>query len=265
MLEDESSSEDDAGGIVEEKKLGKTKATASASRTKNATIKNKRPPLPNVIYIGHLPKHCEERELIGFLKQFGILSQLRLCRSHRTGGSKGYGFAKFEDPEVAAIVADTLNGHLLFQKKIVSHVLAPEQIHQKLFQSKTRTVFQRGSDRSQNGPRSMEKMKEISKRLIEREQGKRDKLKKLGIDYDFPGYEACQTKANSLKEEKEQPIKAKAKKDGTPKSDRKRKHSFEEEQDKSPEATTKESKKARSERKKKKKKKADKDRRKSAP
>ena len=174
----------------------KTKKNLSGKNSSKSTIKI----VPNVIYIGHLPKHCEERELIGFLKQFGILTQLRLCRSQKTGGSKGYCFAKFQDADVATIVADTLNGYLLSQKKLVSHVLAPDQIHKKLFGSSTRTVYQKNSTKRQ-GPRSAEKMEEISRRLVEREEEKRKKLKAMGIDYDFPGYAE---EANKRKEPEEE-------------------------------------------------------------
>lgn len=260
----------------------KVKTTNSMDK---AVVKKKkknlksRPVAANVIYVGHIPEGCEERELIGFLKQFGILTQLRLCRSHKTGGSKGYAFAKFQSPEVAAIVADTLNGHLLFKKKLISHVLAPEQIHSKLFAAKTRTVFQRKSAK-RDAPKSMEKMEEISKRLIEREQSKRDNLKAMGINYDFPGYLGAKKKlpgntldgeangnGNDSDEKEEKPAVKKSKKASTPtsakSSAKKRKHSFDGDKQ-SPEASTKDTETSQSEKKKKKSKKKDKKRRKSA-
>jgi nucleolar protein 15 len=170
------------------------KSEAGKTSKKGDTLKKARkqkPQIPNVIYIGHLPKDCEERELIAFLKQFGRLVQVRVCRSHKTGGSKGYAFVKFQSSDVAAIVAETVNGHLLFQKRLVSHVLAPEQIHAKLFSKNTRTVFQRKAISKDSDPKSTTTTaEEVSRRLLEREEQKRDKLKSMGIDYDFPGYKA---------------------------------------------------------------------------
>ena len=146
------------------------------------------PSIPNVIYIGHLPRDCEERALTEFLKQFGRLVQLRVCRSHKTGGSKGYAFAKFAEPEVAAIAADTVNGHMLFQKRLVSHVLAPEQNHPKLFSSNAPKSFQKKVQ--QTGPKSLEKMEEVTKRLTQSQKKKRRELKSKGIDFEFPGFGA---------------------------------------------------------------------------
>jgi nucleolar protein 15 len=161
--------------------------------------RKQKPQIPNVIYIGHLPKDCEERELIAFLKQFGRLVQVRVCRSHKTGGSKGYAFVKFQSSDVAAIVAETMNGHLLFQKRLVSHVLAPEQIHAKLFSKNTRTVFQRKAISKDSDPKATTSTaEEVSRRLLEREKQKRDKMKSLGIEYDFPGYKAELNKVTKL-------------------------------------------------------------------
>ena len=35
-----------------------------------------------------------------YFSQFGTVTNLRLARSKRTGGSKGYGWVEFEDKEV---------------------------------------------------------------------------------------------------------------------------------------------------------------------
>ena len=222
--------------------------------------------MPNVIYIGHLPKHCEERELIGFLKQFGTLTQLRLCRSQKTGGSKVYCFAKFQDADVAAIVAETLNGYLLSQKKLISHVLAPDQIHKKLFGSSTRTVYQKNSTKRQ-GPRSIEKMEEISRRLVEREEEKRKKLKAIGIDYQFPGYAEANKRKEAQQEkeeENESPAQGSSKSKTTtsdPSAKKKRKLSL----DADLESPVPKAEKGQSKSERKSKKKKDKKRRKSAP
>lgn len=206
------------------------------------------PSVPNVIYIGHLPRDCEERALTEFLKQFGQVVQLRVCRSHKTGGSKGYAFAKFHSTEVAAIAAETLNGHLLFQKRLVSHVLAPEQNHAKLFSSNTPAKFL--EKEKPRGSKSLEKMKEVTNKLKKGLSKKRAALKAMGIDYDVPEF------GEVKKEEEEE--------EETPKKKRKKSTdaTIEEETSSTPKQSKKE--KAQSLSAKKIKKKKDKDRRKSA-
>lgn len=180
-------------GTLAEENSSDEKSVVSGEDSAEVNVDNKKPKLtmdpniPNVIYIGHLPRDCEERALTEFLKQFGRLVQLRVCRSHKTGGSKGYAFAKFAEPEVATIAADTVNGHMLFQKRLVSHVLAPEQNHPKLFSSNAPRSFQKKAQ--QTGPKSLEKMKEATKRLKQSQKKKRRELESKGIDFD-PGFSA---------------------------------------------------------------------------
>jgi nucleolar protein 15 len=49
-----------------------------------------------IIYIGHLPKGFNEKELKGFFSQFGEVSKLRVSRSKKTARSKGYAFLEFK-------------------------------------------------------------------------------------------------------------------------------------------------------------------------
>mmetsp|Transcript_1323 Transcript_1323/g.2000 ORF Transcript_1323/g.2000 Transcript_1323/m.2000 type:complete len:316 (-) Transcript_1323:121-1068(-) len=157
----------------------------------------------DVIYIGHIPREFEERELKGFLGQFGRVLKLRLSRSRKTANSRCFAFAKFEDEEVASIVAGTMSGYLMGEKRLVCHVVPKDKIHSNLFKG-CNSIFKKVNFRKihrnkVNRPKSAEKMKTITKTLISREQKKREKLKELGIDYDFPGYEAS-NKAFSIED-----------------------------------------------------------------
>ena len=49
---------------------------------------------------------------------------VKLARARKTARSKGYAFIQFKYPEVAEIVADTMNGYLLLGKVLTSHVLS---------------------------------------------------------------------------------------------------------------------------------------------
>ena len=90
-----------------------------------------------IIYIGHLPQGFTEEELKGFFKQFGQISKIRVSRSKKTGRSKGYAFLQFKDKEVAEIAAKTMDGYLMFGKKIECHI--QENAHKDTFKNGNRT------------------------------------------------------------------------------------------------------------------------------
>ena len=92
----------------------------------------------NVIYLGHLPETFEEAELRGFLGQFGQVTRVKLSRARKTANSRGYGFVEFDDAEVAAIVADTMSGYLMGEKRVVCHILPKEKVHADLFKGANR-------------------------------------------------------------------------------------------------------------------------------
>lgn len=46
---------------------------------------------------------------------------------------KGYAYVEFVSPEVALIVAETMNGYYLFDKQLVCRVLRFDEIHPNLF------------------------------------------------------------------------------------------------------------------------------------
>jgi len=171
---------------------------------------------PTVIYVGHLPVELEERDLRTFLSQFGDVAHSRISRSIQTGHSRGYGFVQFSDPEVAKIVAETLQGYFLGKKRLVCHLV--DKPDDGLFFDTDRLIAQRKDDLQVERKRRREnlanasKMKEITARLIQREKKKRKKLQDLGIDYDFPGYEGSLAQSGDSEEMEV----------STPKSDKKK-------------------------------------------
>jgi len=169
----------------------------------------------SVIYIGHLPSEFQEHELLDFLSQFGEIDHVKLSRSNRTGRPRGYAFVKFADKDVASIVADTMSGYFLGGtsiKRLVCHILPKDKVHADLFKGLTeagKKYFQFNNENNAKGTpnnkleyrhkknrmevnktKSSDKMKKITQRLLKREEEKRKKLSKLGIEYDFPGYAA---------------------------------------------------------------------------
>ena len=76
-----------------------------------------------IVYIGHLPKGFAEDELKKFFGQFGEVSKLRVSRSKKSGRSKGYAFLEFKDKDVAEVAVSTMDGYLMFGKKVECHMI----------------------------------------------------------------------------------------------------------------------------------------------
>jgi nucleolar protein 15 len=148
-----------------------------------------------VLYIGHLPKEFEEQDLQNFLSQFGKVYHCRVARKIETGKPKGYAFVRFADLEVAKIACETLHGYFLGRQRLVCQLRPP--LPGMFFDtdkviSKRRHKLQLEKKRRGRNLANAEKLKEITSRLVAREQRKRKKLEALGIDFDFPGYKSNQ-------------------------------------------------------------------------
>ena len=123
------------------------------------------------------------------------VTRLRLSRNKRTGRSKHYAFIEFQKREVAKIVAAAMNGYLLAGKALVCHVVKTKNVHPRLFvgaNRKFRTIpWRLIAKQRQNAPRDEEQIQKVVQRLTKKEKRKRDKLREMGIEYDFPGYSGC--------------------------------------------------------------------------
>ncbi len=80
-------------------------------------------PTAGVVYLGRVPSGFEEKEMRIFFGQFGDITRLRLSRSKKSGNSKGFAFIEFELPEVAEIVASTMNNYRMFGKTMQSKLV----------------------------------------------------------------------------------------------------------------------------------------------
>lgn len=155
----------------------------------------------SVIYIGHVPHGFYEDQMRGFLSQFGTVTRLRLSRNKKTGRSKHYAFVEFEARSVAKIVAAAMNGYFLAGRRLVCHVVKKDNVHEKMFAGcnrKFRPIPWRMIEKQRhNAPKSEAQQKKVVSGLLSREKRKRDKLKELGIDYEFPGYSAAAGKSST--------------------------------------------------------------------
>lgn len=58
-----------------------------------------------------------------YFEQYGTIANIKVARSRKTARSKGFAFIQFELPEVAAIAAKAMNGHMVLGKVLEVHVL----------------------------------------------------------------------------------------------------------------------------------------------
>ncbi|CAG0892270.1 unnamed protein product [Cyprideis torosa] len=73
----------------------------------------------------------------------------------KTGNSKGYAFIEFREPEVAAIVAETMNNYLMFNKLLKCEVVKEDRLHEHLFsvnlwKAKARSNLERNACHMEN-------------------------------------------------------------------------------------------------------------------
>lgn len=145
---------------------------------------------PGVVYVGHLPRGLFEPQLKEYFEQFGKVRRLRLSRSKKTGGSKGYAFVEFDCDEVARIVAETMNNYLMGERLIKCHLMDPEKVHEKLFVG-SQTQFKKPSRPAvtrYNRKHGAEQIAKMTSKLLRKEAKLRKRLAAHGIDYDFPGF-----------------------------------------------------------------------------
>lgn len=142
-----------------------------------------------IVYIGHIPHGFFEKQIHGYLSQFGDVKDIVVSRSRKTGKSRGYGFVQFEDPIVARIAAETLNGYPLADRVLKAHVVEPEKTHPGMFRHANRAwrkiPWRNVRRQFEEVPVSEEAAHLRLQKLVERERLQEEKWKALGIDYEF--------------------------------------------------------------------------------
>lgn len=176
-------SKDDAVVKARLDKLRKSKASSKNSAA--ATV-------PGVLYIGRLPKGFFEKQLKSYFSQFGDVTRLRVSRNKKTGASKHYAFIEFADQDVAQIVQETMHNYLIDGRLLQVKQVSKDKIHPELWIGANRKFQKVPGARLERVVRGREKTEEEQKRTndraLKRQDDRRAKLEKLGIDYDFEGY-----------------------------------------------------------------------------
>ncbi|XKL60930.1 hypothetical protein PGB90_007987 [Kerria lacca] len=143
-----------------------------------------------VVYLGHVPHGFYEQEMKSFFSQFGKVTNINIPRSTRTRRYRGYAFVEFLYPEVAKVVAETMNNYLMFKKVLKAKYIPPEEQKPLCFRFpkvKTPLTLRRQKYLRKQSQHHLSKneVKKETHRLEKSLNKKIKKLKKLGIDYEF--------------------------------------------------------------------------------
>ncbi|VVC34453.1 Hypothetical protein CINCED_3A003074 [Cinara cedri] len=159
-----------------------------------------------VVFISHIPHGFYEKEMKSYFSQFGKVTNVHIPKSKKNGKAKGFGFIEFLYPEVAKIVAETMNNYLMHKKILKTKYLAPNEVKKNTFWRKNRstvplTIQNRIKQRKLlNTPLDPEQEVEEKAKLSKREALFKEKIKSKGLDYEFQLYKPksleCETKDN---------------------------------------------------------------------
>lgn len=93
-----------------------------------------------LMLIQNLPKGFFEEQLKKYFSQYGRVTRLRLARSERTGGSKGFAYVEFKYPEVAKVAVESMNGYLMFRQRLKTVYIPPDQQDHDYFKQPVKMV-----------------------------------------------------------------------------------------------------------------------------
>ena len=162
-----------------------------------------------VIYVGHLPWGFVDSTLKKYFSQFGNITRIISPKSSKTGRSVGYAFIEFEDEETARIAAKTMNNYILFEKILKCNFVEDKKKYDRIFLKwKKKFEFKekyKAHCEKMSKPKSKEEIKTMIQGLLDREEQRREKIKELGIKYDYKGFKEIieEYKKNHINEIKE--------------------------------------------------------------
>lgn len=178
-------------------KIAANDTVVTSRRTPTSNIGKKTGPssdLSDVIYLGHIPHGFFEVQLKSFFKQFGIVRKVKLFRSPKTGGSRGFAFIQFESIETAQIVSEAMHGYILHDRQLVSHIILKSKHHDGMWKMKRPTAQMISNDEShvkesiedgaipEDSALAQTKNELLMKRLLD----KQNRLNQLGFEYQIP-------------------------------------------------------------------------------
>lgn len=177
-------------------KVGQTRAQEEKKRklANSSSTVTTAPKESKVIYLGHIPNGFFEAEMRKFFSQFGLVKRIKLFRSEKTGGSKGYAFVEFDSPETAKIVAEAMNGYYIMERQFVSHVIPISKQHEGMFKAnKKRKSADKDSEEESEDENDKKLVAELTQEQFDASaevirsslRKKQKKLADLGIDFEI--------------------------------------------------------------------------------
>ena len=86
-------------------------------------------PKRGTMYIGHIPHGFYDTQIRDYFTQFGTVTRVRLARSKKTGGYKGYGYVQFAEEIVAKIAAEAMNNYMMFDRLLKCQFIPEDKLH----------------------------------------------------------------------------------------------------------------------------------------
>ena len=149
-------------------------------------------PSTGVIYVGHLPWGFIDSTLKKYFSQFGNITRIISPKSSKTGRSVGYAFIEFEDEETARIAAKTMNNYILFEKILKCNFVEDKTKYDRIFLKwKKKFEFKeryKAHCEKISKKKTNEEIKSMIQGLLDREEQRREKIKELGIKYEYKGF-----------------------------------------------------------------------------
>jgi len=120
-----------------------------------------------VVYLSNVPHGFYENQMFKFFSQFGKVTNIRLGRSTKTGNFRGFAFVEFRFAEVAKVVAETMNGYLMFEKLMKCAVVPPEKVRPAIFKHRVNPQKPPGK-----------KARQLAKKQVNMDRDERQELKR---------------------------------------------------------------------------------------
>ena len=214
--EDSVSSEEEEVEEVEEESM---KEESIKEESKKEEKKNRREiqneegisskPNTGVVYVGHLPWGFIDSTLKKYFSQFGNITRIICPKSSKTGRSVGYAFIEFEEEETARIAAKTMNNYILFEKILKCSFVEDKKKYDRIFLKwKKKFEFKekyKAHCEKLEKKKSKDEIKLMIQGLLDSEERRREKMKELGIKYEYKGFKDIveqYKKENSIKNNK---------------------------------------------------------------
>eukprot|EP00924_Labyrinthula_sp_SR-Ha-C_P002051 snap_masked-scaffold_145-processed-gene-0.2-mRNA-1 protein AED:0.30 eAED:0.30 QI:0/-1/0/1/-1/1/1/0/232 len=150
-----------------------------------------------IIKISNIPHGFYEKEMEGYFSQFGEVTNVRCSRARKSFKPRGYGYVQFKNPDVAEVAQKSMHNYVLFEKVVRCSLMDPEKVHDDIFHPSLMRRFPINYARKgwikKNQPKSLEEKTKIFNQVLSKEKEKKQKLKKLGIEYNFVAHKVVKS------------------------------------------------------------------------